>query len=88
MSSEPCPLDSRLRLHAGPCRGGFDFTLLFEETILAILPLAFVMILAPLRILYLSKKSVKVAHSTLLLAKLVRRTLTVILSQPFLACSF
>jgi hypothetical protein len=54
------------------CRGGFDFTLLFEESILSILPLALVLGVAPFRILYLWRKQTKVATSGLLYMKLVR----------------
>jgi ATP-binding cassette subfamily C (CFTR/MRP) protein 1 len=59
--------------YAGPyCRGGFDFTLLFEEIILSILPVAIVLGWAPFRIAYLWKRQIKVSRSKLLYAKLVR----------------
>lgn len=73
MPSASCStIDNTFSSHAGECRGGFDFTLLFEETILSILPLALLIFIAPLRIVYLSKKSIKVLRrSALLYAKVV-----------------
>ncbi|KAI8938151.1 hypothetical protein NX059_005817 [Plenodomus lindquistii] len=57
---------------AGPnCRGGFDFTLLFTESFLSIAPLALVLCVAPIRILYLLKKPTKVTRSSLLYTKLI-----------------
>ncbi|KAH7407958.1 ABC multidrug transporter [Cadophora sp. MPI-SDFR-AT-0126] len=46
--------------HAGECRGGFDFTLMFEEIVLTIFPLAFILICAPFRTFFLLKKRTKV----------------------------
>lgn len=72
ISLQSCPvIDSTLGPWADSCRGGLDFTLLFEETILTILPLAAIICLIPLRIFYLSKKSVKVTKGVLLPAKVV-----------------
>lgn len=65
-------VDNTFGPYAGDCRGGFDFTLLFEQTILSIAPLALLLILAPLRIWYLSKKQTKVVRGKLLPSKLVR----------------
>ena len=53
------------------CRGGFDFTLLFEETILSITPLSILICIAPFRIFYLWKKRTKVSKSLLQVAKFV-----------------
>lgn len=64
-------IDNTMRVWAGSCRGGFDFTLLFEETILQILPIALILILVPFRIIQLSQKRRKVVDSWLLLLKLV-----------------
>lgn len=64
-------IDNTMRVWAGSCRGGFDFTLLFEETILQILPIALILILVPFRIIQLSNKRRKVVDSWLLLLKLV-----------------
>ncbi|KAJ5546687.1 hypothetical protein N7494_004272 [Penicillium frequentans] len=63
-------IDNTMRVWAGSCRGGFDFTLLFEETILQILPIALILILVPFRIIQLSQKRRKVVDSWLLLLKL------------------
>lgn len=52
-------------------RGGFDFTLLFEDAILSIAPIALILCIAPLRIAYLWRRNRKVSTSLLLPAKLV-----------------
>jgi len=70
-SSECTRLDDTFGPHAANCRGGFDFTLQFEETILSLSPLAILLIIAPLRIFYLFKKEKKVIHSPVLSLKLV-----------------
>jgi hypothetical protein len=64
-------LDNTLRIDAGSCRGGFDFSLLFEETILGILPIALILILVPFRLAQLAQKRRKVEGSSLSLFKLV-----------------
>jgi len=64
-------IDNSLGPWAQNCRGGLDFTLFFEETVLSIFPLVTTICLAPLRIAYLSKKSTKVNRSILLPLKLV-----------------
>lgn len=71
-SQIPCSaIDNTLGPHAGQCRGGLDFTLFFEEVILTVLPLVFLLCVAPARILYLSKRSTKVNRGLLLWAKAV-----------------
>lgn len=55
------------------CRAGFDFTLLFEETLLTLAPLGLLLLFAPFRIAYLFKKEKKVIDSPLLHLKLVSR---------------
>ena len=65
-------IDDSFGPHAKYCRGGFDFTLLFEESILSIAPLALLLIVAPFRIAYLFKRRTKVVRSALLFVKLVR----------------
>jgi hypothetical protein len=78
-SSFPRPscrdLDNTMRVDAGSCRGGFDFSLLFEEIILSLLPIALISILVPLRVWQLSQKRRKVVASWLLPIKLVSRPL-------------
>lgn len=64
-------VDNTFGPHAAGCRGGFDFTLLFEETILTLCPLVVLLIITPLRIHYLFQKSKKVIPSQLLSLKLV-----------------
>ncbi|PKY07569.1 multidrug resistance-associated protein [Aspergillus campestris IBT 28561] len=70
----PSPLfcqevDNALRVPASSCRGGFDFSLLFEEIILGIVPLAIVLIIVPFRLWHLARKPRKVEVSWLLWAK-------------------
>ncbi|KAG4256700.1 hypothetical protein FPRO03_03710 [Fusarium proliferatum] len=58
--------------YAGGCRGGFDFTLLFEESILTIPITALVLLAAPCRVLYLlHKNKVKVENSRWLYCKII-----------------
>ncbi|KAJ5383032.1 hypothetical protein N7517_000943 [Penicillium concentricum] len=63
-------LDNTLRIDAGSCRGGFDFSLLFEETILQILPILLMLIIIPVRLWHLSQRRIKVVGSWLVLIKL------------------
>ncbi|KAL9122538.1 MAG: hypothetical protein Q9187_000908, partial [Circinaria calcarea] len=71
MASPLCAhVDDTFGPHAVNCRGNFDFTLLFEESILAISPLALLLLVAPFRIFHLLKKRVKVSSSPLLPLKL------------------
>ncbi|KAG8530148.1 uncharacterized protein KY384_005631 [Bacidia gigantensis] len=72
VESASCPLiDDSFGPFAEHCRGGFDFTLLFEETVLSILPLGLILLVAPFRILYLIKRDIKVNFSRLSVLKLV-----------------
>lgn len=64
-------VDNTMHAWAGSCRGGLDFTLLFEETILEILPISLIIMIIPLRIWQLSQKRPKVVSSYLLPFKLV-----------------
>ena len=64
-------IDNSFGPYAQGCRGGLDFTLLFEETILSILPLSILILVAPFRIFYLLRKQTKVLRSHLLPLKLV-----------------
>lgn len=54
------------------CLGGFDFTLLFEESILSILPMSVVLLFLPARIAHLFKNERKVYEGLLHNLKLVR----------------
>lgn len=73
VSQECSRLDNSFGPHAGPCRGGFDFSLLFEETILTILPIGLMLLILPPRIWYLLRRERKVtrAGNTLALVKIV-----------------
>lgn len=63
--------DNSFRIPVRSCRDGFDFSLLFEETILGVLPLGLVLIIASYRLYQLFRKQRKVVTSWLLWAKLV-----------------
>ena len=63
--------DNSLHPVRSSCRGGFDFSLLFEEVILGVLPLAIIAIILPWRIRHLFQKSRRVVPSALEYAKLV-----------------
>ncbi|KAH7310266.1 ABC transporter [Rhexocercosporidium sp. MPI-PUGE-AT-0058] len=52
------------------CRGGFDFTVSFEESILAILPAACFIVFTPLRAVRLFKKRIKVKSTAIHAIKL------------------
>lgn len=53
-------VDDSFGPHAGSCRGGFDFTLLFEETILTILPVGLLVLALPFRGRFLVRKAKKI----------------------------
>jgi ATP-binding cassette subfamily C (CFTR/MRP) protein 1 len=65
-------IDNIVQLHAGECRGGFDFTLLFEESILILLPIALAVILAAFRLTTLLRSPVTTASLWLGVTKIVR----------------
>ena len=64
-------VDDTFGPYAGNCRGGFDFTLLFQDSILSILPLALLLLVVPFRISYLFRRTIKVDPSSWLASKLV-----------------
>ncbi|KAI1751604.1 P-loop containing nucleoside triphosphate hydrolase protein [Xylaria castorea] len=53
------------------CRGGFDFTVRFEELVLAILPTAIFLLLSPLRAIALFRRRITARRNSLYVAKLV-----------------
>ncbi|KAL8774136.1 MAG: hypothetical protein Q9209_001244 [Squamulea sp. 1 TL-2023] len=62
MSYQLCSrVDDTFGPYADSCRGGFDFTLLFEESILSILPLCLLLVVVPFRIVYLVRRTIKIA---------------------------
>lgn len=70
MASSVC--DDSFGPHSGDCRGGFDLTLLFEESILVVPINALLLLAAPCRALYLLRRNaVKVDNSNWLYCKLV-----------------
>jgi hypothetical protein len=69
--AECSSIDDSFGPYAGNCRGGFDFTLFFEEVVLTI-PLALLFIsIVPSRIILLRKRRQKCVAGYLLPAKLV-----------------
>lgn len=63
-SPEYCSrVDNTFQVHASSCRGGFDFTLLFEELILGVLPIGAILLVMPFRIYQLIKSDHKVLPS-------------------------
>lgn len=71
-ATECYEIDNTFSYYAQECRDGFDFTLLFEQTVLTALPLGLLVLVAPARIWYLSKRSKKTTTSLLLPLKVVR----------------
>ncbi|RGP74273.1 multidrug resistance-associated 1 [Fusarium longipes] len=61
------------------CRGGFDFTLVFEQSILVLLPASLLIFIAPFRILRLRNVPVKVTGHRLRSAKLALIALLAVL---------
>ncbi|KAK0701169.1 hypothetical protein B0T21DRAFT_435070 [Apiosordaria backusii] len=57
-------LDDSFGPHAGECRGGFDFTLLFEETILTILPAGLMLLVSLPRVWFMWRKAKKLARGS------------------------
>ncbi|KAF4969630.1 hypothetical protein FSARC_3209 [Fusarium sarcochroum] len=73
-------LDASFGPFIGPeCRDGFDFTLVFEQSILVLLPAALLLILAPFRLFRLRNAPVKVTGHGLGTVKLVVIALLAIL---------
>jgi len=64
-------VDNSFGPYASECRGGFDFTLFFEETVLTILPLAVFSLMVPVRVWYLLRRERKVVYGNLGIIKLV-----------------
>ncbi|KFA71226.1 hypothetical protein S40288_03837 [Stachybotrys chartarum IBT 40288] len=75
--ASPCTLvDDTFGPYAGDCRGGFDLTLLFEESILALPLISLLLLAVPCRTFYLLHKGVvKVQTSPLLHCKLVNQVI-------------
>ncbi|KMU89707.1 hypothetical protein CIHG_07514 [Coccidioides immitis H538.4] len=63
-------IDDTFGPYALHCRGGFDFTLLFEETFLTIIPVGLLLLVIPFRVYYLFKKQKKVNDGPLVHLKL------------------
>jgi hypothetical protein len=57
------------------CRDGFDFTLLFEQSIMSIVPSALLLLAFPVRYVYLHKQDVKAQTALISWLKLVSSNL-------------
>lgn len=68
-------IDNTVQLYAGECRGGFDFPLLFEESILVLLPIALAVVIALVPLVSLLRSSSIVTTTWLIAAKSVGRTI-------------
>jgi ATP-binding cassette subfamily C (CFTR/MRP) protein 1 len=53
------------------CRGGFDFTLLFEQSVLSLAPSIVLLLAVPLRLIKLARSDLKTLPSCLYLVKMV-----------------
>ncbi|RAL16008.1 uncharacterized protein BO97DRAFT_421249 [Aspergillus homomorphus CBS 101889] len=60
---------------AGDCRSNFDFTLLFEQSILSLLPSTVLILVTPGRLAHLVRQDVKTAHGI----RIYRRMLTFVI---------
>jgi ATP-binding cassette subfamily C (CFTR/MRP) protein 1 len=69
----PVGIDDTFGPWAGPnCRGGFDFTLLFEETIFCIPLQCLLLLILPLRVWQLTHTDAKILPGVLRPLKVVR----------------
>lgn len=66
-----CPTDDAFGPAVGDCRGGFDFTLLFEQSILSIAPSALFLLVAPVKIFRLLRVNVKTLPNRIFTLKTV-----------------
>lgn len=73
--SECAVIDRSFGPYALNCRGGFDFTVLFEESILTLAPVGLSILISPFRILHLLKREKKVVPDALGVLKLVSSAL-------------
>jgi ATP-binding cassette, subfamily C (CFTR/MRP), member 1 len=85
MAQLSCPfsLDNNFGPSVNSCRRAFDFTLLFEQSILSILPSSLFILLAVCQAIYTRKNPKVVNGSVFLSVKLVRTIQTWSLTKPF-----
>jgi len=78
--SRACHADGSFGPGIGSCRGGFDFTLSFEDSMLGLLPQAALLLLAPLRLATLRHRRRRIAKDSHLgVLKMVRSRLVVLI---------
>ncbi|OJK04669.1 hypothetical protein ASPACDRAFT_1892879 [Aspergillus aculeatus ATCC 16872] len=68
------------------CRNGFDFTLLFEQSILGILPAVAFLLASPLRAVYLIKKDARTQRNSLRFVKLTATLTFALIQLALLVC--
>ncbi|RAK73686.1 putative ATP-binding cassette transporter [Aspergillus fijiensis CBS 313.89] len=68
------------------CRNGFDFTLLFEQSILGILPAAVFLLASPLRVGYLIKKDARTQRNSPRFVKLAVTLTFALIQLALLVC--
>ncbi|PYI06874.1 multidrug resistance-associated protein [Aspergillus sclerotiicarbonarius CBS 121057] len=68
------------------CRDGFDFTLLFEQSILGLIPAVAFLLASPLRVRHLAKRDVRTQRNTMRMAKLVITLVFAVLQLTMLVC--
>lgn len=66
-----CPTDRGFGPWAGNCRGGFDFTLLFEESVLCLSVQCIFLVGLPVRVWQLRREDGKVSRSFMKWVKIV-----------------
>ncbi len=69
--TECAVIDRSFGPYAHSCRGGFDLTVLFEESILTLAPIGLIILASPFHIHRLLKKEKKVVPNALGVLKLV-----------------
>ncbi|KAK2608594.1 hypothetical protein QQS21_002820 [Conoideocrella luteorostrata] len=66
------------------CRGGFDFTVLFEEAVFAILPASLFLLLAPFQVISLVRGKIRLRRNAIYLYKLTAAALYALLQLSLL----
>ncbi|KAH8701351.1 P-loop containing nucleoside triphosphate hydrolase protein [Phaeosphaeriaceae sp. PMI808] len=77
-------IDQSFGPHAQNCRGGFDFTVLFEESILTLAPIGIFILVSPFRLFHLLRREKKVVPNTLSILKLIISILYAVLQIALL----
>ncbi|PWY72973.1 multidrug resistance-associated protein [Aspergillus heteromorphus CBS 117.55] len=68
------------------CRDGFDFTLLFEQSIFGLIPAVAFLLASPLRVRQLAKKDVRTERNAMRMAKLILALVFAAMQLALLVC--